>query len=388
MLEEIHAESIVRKNFTLLLSSSQKSTFIDNLAVGQLLEGEVVRFISDHRLLINFKGFEVIAESMIALKPGQQIQTRVVQTHPQVVMTLMTEGIPDQKALSLLRSYLPLQVDWGEVIESLGKALNDEKLHLLEMVVDKRLLGKVLSSLSSLSFDKDKVGDGEKIKQFMEHSGLLYESKLKEFLSFGKILPKQLIEIVEKDFKGLLLKLSQELEKATEKVDEYGNIVLKDKVENLLRTVNSSIKRIELHQLVNCLTTKNDQQLVFQIPLVLPEGIKTAELYIRYGYQRGRKKKVNKDDCQIVFLLKMRGLGNLRIDTHLVKKKISCTIQADSREIVNFVNRNISELHNRLESLDYKVEKISCIVRKEKIRKNLPLKGFSLFEMKLIDIIA
>ena len=201
MLEEIHAESIARKNFTLLLSSSQKSTFIDNLAVGQLLKGEVVRFISDHRLLINFKGFEVIAESMIALKPGQQIQTRVVQSHPQVVMTLMTEGIPDQKALSLIRSYLPLQVDWGEVIESLGKVLNDEKLHLLEIVVDKRLLEKVTSSLSSLSFDKDKAGDGEKIKQFMEHSGLLYESKLKEFLSFGKILPKQLIEIVEKDFK-------------------------------------------------------------------------------------------------------------------------------------------------------------------------------------------
>jgi hypothetical protein len=84
----------------------------------------------------------------------------------------------------------------------------------------------------------------------------------------------------------------------------------------------------------------------------------------------------------------MRGLGNLRIDTHLVKKKIRCTIQADSREIVNFVNRNISAFRNRLESLDYKIEKISCIVRKEKTRKNLPLKGFSLFEMKLIDIIA
>jgi len=81
-------------------------------------------------------------------------------------------------------------------------------------------------------------------------------------------------------------------------------------------------------------------------------------------------------------------LGNLRIDTHLVKKKISCIIQADSREIVNFVSRNISELHNRLESLNYKTEKISCIVRKENIRQELPLQGFSLFEMKLIDIIA
>lgn len=388
MLEEIHAESLACKNFTLLLFSSQKSTFVDNLAVGQLLEGEVVRFISDHRLLINFKGFEVIAESTIALKPGQQIQTRVVQTHPQVVMTLMTQGNPDQKVLSLIRSYLPFRVDWGEMVDSLGNVLKDEKLHLLNMVVDRRLLEKVISSLSSLSFDSDKAGDGEKLKQFMEHSGLFYESKLKEILSFGKLLPKQLMEIVEKDFKGLLLELSRELGKATERIDAHGNMILKDGVEDLLNIVHSSIKRIELHQLVNYLTAKNDQQLVFQIPLVLPEGIKTAELYIRQGYPKGKKKKVSKDDCQIVFLLNMRGLGNLRIDTHLVKKKIRCTIQADNREIVNFVSRHIAELRNRFESLDYEIEKIVCIVRKENIRHELPLQGFSLFEMKLVDVFA
>lgn len=385
MLEEIHAESLACKNSTLLLFSSQKSTFVGNLAVGQLLEGEVVRFISDHRFLINFKGFEVIAESEIALNPGQQIQTRVVQTHPQVVMALMTEGIPEQKILSLIRSYLPLRVDWGELVESFGNVLKDEKLYLLNMMVDRRLLEKVISSLSSLSFDSDKAGDGKMLKEFMEHSGLIYESKLKDILSFGKLLPKQCTEIFEKDFKGLLLALSRELEKSMERIDAYGNIDLKGKVEDLLKIVHSSIKRIELHQLINCLTAKNDQQLVFQIPLVFPEGIQTAELYIR-RYPKGKGRKTNKDDCQIVFLLRMRGLGELRIDTHLVKKKIRCTIQADSREIVNFVSRHIAELRNRFESLNYEIEKIACVVRKENMRHDLPLQGFSLFEMKLVDV--
>ena len=388
MVEEVHAESIAQKNLTLLLFSAPKDRFVDNLAAGQLLEGKVVRFIGDYKFLINFDGFEVIAESMVALKPGQQIQTRVLQTHPQVVMTLMTEGILEQKTLSLLRSYLPLRVDWGELIESLGKVFNDENIQLLEMVVDRRLLGKVFSSLSSLSLNEDKAGNGERLKEFVEHSGLFYESKLKRLLTLGKMMPKQVVEVVDKDFKGLLLKLSHELEKAAERIHADGNTVLKDQVKHVLQTIHSSVKRIELHQLVNCLTAKNDQQLVFQIPLVLPGGIQTAELYIRYGYSKFRKKKMNKGTCHIVFLLKMNNLGNLRIDTHLVEKKIRCTIQADSQEIVNFVNRNIAELRNRLESLDYKTEKISCIVRKEIIKHDCPLQGFSLFEMKLIDVVA
>jgi len=240
MIEEVLAESIAHKEFTLLLSPSPKSTFIANLDLGQLLEGKVVRSLGNHRFLIDFAELKVVAESMVPLKPGQQIQVRAVQTHPQVVMSLVTEGISDDKELSLIRSYLPSRINWGELVENLGKVLTGKELHLLEMVVERKLLEKVISSLSSLSFNEEKVGSSEKIRQFVEHSGLLYESKLREFLLSGKMLPKQFVEIVEKDFKGLLLKLSQELEKTVEIMNKDGDIILKNKVLNLLSTVNSS----------------------------------------------------------------------------------------------------------------------------------------------------
>ena len=387
MVDNIFVESLVKKQFHILLSPSQKITFIAHLTTGQLLEGKVVRIRSDHTFLINFMGSRVVAESMIPLKPGQQIQVRVVQTHPQVVMNLVTEEIPEQKALCVIRSYLPLQIHWGELIENLRGALTDKELCLLEMVVDREVLGKVISVLSSLSCGADKVGDSENIKQFIEHSGLLYESKLKQSLLLGGMLPKRLMKVVEKDLKGLLLKLSQKLEEAAGRLNDNRDTILGGKVVNLLRTVNSSIKSIELHQLVNYLTTRNEQQLVFQIPFVLPEGIKTAELYIRNGYQGGKKGGSKQDDFYIVFLLNMRGLGDLRIDTHLFKKRISCKIQVGSRETANFVKRNLSELSQRLESLDYKAEKIDCIVTNgDDTGKKVPLQGFSLLEMRLLDI--
>jgi hypothetical protein len=383
----ISAESAVKSKLTLLLSASQKETFIARLAAGELLSGKVEKVLSKTTFLLNVKGMKVVAESMTPLKPGQQIQARMVQVQPQVVINLVTEAIPEQKALALIRSYLPLQINWGELIEGLKGLLGDKDLYLLETVVDKELLGKMISSLSTLSFDKDKAGDSEKIKQFIEHSGLLYESKLKQTILSEESSPKHLEKVMEKDLKGLLLKLSQKLEEVSGKQNGERDAVLRGKVEELLKTVNSSIKRIELHQLVNYSTTKNDQQLVLQIPLALPEGIKTAELYIRNGQQRSKKGKGTKENFYIVFLLNMRSLGGLRIDAHLSKKKIDCKIQVDNRETANFITQHLPDLSRRFESLDYKIEKISCIMKKEDSKEDTPLKGFSLLEMKLLDIV-
>ena len=385
----VPAELLGNKQVALLLSPSQREAFIANFISGQRLEGKVVRVLSDTTFLVKFRGLEVVAESTISMKPGQQVQVKVVQIHPQVVMDLVTEMIPEQKALSLIRSYLPLQVHWGELIESLGKVLTGKELYLLEMVVDKKMLEEVLSCLSSITFNEDKVGDSNKVRQFIENSGLTYESKLKQSLLQKGRLPEHLEKTVEKDFKGLLLRISQKLEDAAERLGKGGDVILKGKMGDLLKAVNSSIKRIEFHQLVNYLTTKNDEQLVFQVPFALPEGIKTAELYIRYGGQKGKKKKGREDDFHIVFLLNLKGLGDLRIDARLFKKKISCKIQVKNGKTADFVKSHLAELSRQLESLDYKVEKIECIASSnDTVNNNISLKGFSLLEMKLLDVVV
>ena len=56
MVENIFVESSGSKQFALLLSASQREEFIANLSSGQLLEGKVVRVLSDYTFLVNFKG--------------------------------------------------------------------------------------------------------------------------------------------------------------------------------------------------------------------------------------------------------------------------------------------------------------------------------------------
>jgi hypothetical protein len=236
--------------------------------------------------------------------------------------------------------------------------------------------------------NKDVVDNPENLKQLIDRSGLLYESKLKDALFSNTVLSKNLNALVEKDLKGLLLRLSQDLEQVPGVINKDGNVQVNPTLNNLLEVVNASIEKIETNQLVNYLTSRNDQQVVLQIPVVLPEGIKTAELYIRSGGKRNKQGKSADDDCHIVFLLTMRNLGHLRIDTQVKDKKMNCAIQVDSREIVGFVERHLPELSQKLSGQGFTVEKLSCTVKKPDAERIMPLEGFSLLEMRLVDIVA
>jgi hypothetical protein len=358
-----------------------------NYAVGQLLEGKVEEALSGQHFLINFKGVKVVAESTVPLNAGQSVQVKVAQTSPQVILNLAMDGIEEQKALTFLRANLSSSTSWADIVAKLEKILTGEKLYQLDLAVDKGVLEKVVSSLASLSVNKDVADNPENLKQLVDRSGLSYESKLKDALLSNTGLSKNLNALVEKDLKGLLLKLSQDLEQVLGVMNKDGKAPVNPILNNLLEVVNASIEKIEINQLVNYLTSRNDQQVVLQIPVVLPEGIKTAELYIRSGGKRGKKGKTA-EDCHIVFLLTMRNLGNLRIDTQVMEKKMKCAIQVDNREIARFVERNLPDLSQRLSGLGYRVEKLSCMVTKPDTKKIVPLEGFSLLEMRLVDIVA
>jgi hypothetical protein len=394
---------------TLLLSPFAKSTFLAGLAEGQVLEAKVMRDFGGHTLLISVNGATAVAKCTIPLKTEQQVQVLVTATRPQVVMKLIGEamqgedalttlrlmpgpplmaaGALEQKALSLIRTYLPLHINWGALVQDLKVLLGDAALSRLEVAVDTNLLQKVASTLSRLSFDENNAGDGTWLKQFIEHAGLLYESKLTHLLLEEKGAPYSR-QAIDGDLKGLLLDLSQKLRDAAQRAAGNSDGAPGSNAKQLLDAVTASIKQIELHQLLNCVTARSDQQLIFQIPLMLPEGITTAELYVRTG--RGSKKgKSARDNVYIVFLLTMRSLGPLRIDAHIMKKKVRCTIRAGNKEIADFVKHHASELVRRFASLDYQVEQLSCEVTKgdtQEAREPIALKGFSLLTMKLLDI--
>ena len=389
MIEDITAQQGINTQLKVLISACGGNGYGNRFTVGQVLQGMVLQQIGDHRFLMDFNGIQVVAESMIPLKPGQQIAVRVDLTYPRVVMSPAGEGNAEEKALlSLLRSFLPVRLSWGELVTRLGTLLADQERSRSALPIERQVLERVVTLLSSLSGGEEQAGDAEKIKRFIEDTGIFYESKLKHALVREGSSRENLRESIARDCKGLLLKLSQELKHEPVKMAESGETQVKSSLQTLAKTVDESIDNIELQQLVNCLASKKEEQLVFQIPVLLPEGMRTAELYIRSGSRRGTKGGLNKEDIHLVFLLTMQSLGDLRMDARLSKQKIRCAIEVSTPEGAHFVRQHLGLLSERLAALDYTVEQLTCAVKKAGDKKATPPEGFSLLEMKFIDIRA
>ena len=388
MIEDITAHQGINRQLKVLIAAGGGNGYGNRFTVGQVLQGMVLQQMGDQRFLMDFNGIQVVAESMIPLKPGQQIAVRVDLTYPRVVMSPAGEGNAEEKALSLLRSFLPGRLSWGELVTRLGILLADQERSLPVLPGGRQVLERVVTLLSSLSRGEEQAGDAEKIKRFIEDTGIFYESKLKHALVREGGSPENLRESIARDCKGLLLKLSQELKQEPVRMAESGVTQVRSSLQTLAKTVDESVDNIELQQLVNCLASKKEEQLVFQIPVLLPEGMRTAELYIRSGSRGGTKGGVNKEDISLVFLLTMQSLGDLRIDARLSKQKIRCAIEVGTPEGAHFVREHLGWLSERLAALDYTVEQLSCAVKKSGGKKATPPEGFSLLEMKFIDIRA
>jgi hypothetical protein len=75
--------------FKLCLNPLQKREFILKLTPGELLEGEVVKQLSNQKILISFKGSYILTESRLELKTGDRILLKVEKLYPKVVLSLI-----------------------------------------------------------------------------------------------------------------------------------------------------------------------------------------------------------------------------------------------------------------------------------------------------------
>jgi len=83
---QIHnTTSLLRFNFT---NESQKQALFNRLVEGQTLEARVMDEVSEGRWAVRFMGHTLVAESRLALAPGQRVNARVESMGPPLVLSL------------------------------------------------------------------------------------------------------------------------------------------------------------------------------------------------------------------------------------------------------------------------------------------------------------
>ena len=349
------------QGFRICIPYNREIQLISKLNIGEILEGRVVEYLNNHKAIVDFKGMEILAETKSPLSQGEHIMVEVARLRPKITLNILPKNIfPSDKPPSLLKMYLPHQAPIGQLIESLQRILSEKQL-TQQTAFDNSIYQNLKEILSNIVFSDKKMPQPEFLQNFITQSGLLYESKLKRLLMKNP-MPESL-DYIKTDLKGILLKISQNLnlDRHTSQLTGTGDGLFNDKMEYFLKTVKAFINNIELNQLTNYFTKQNEGYLYLQIPLAFQDGTDSADLFLFHN-RRGKHGNDEKEDFSLVFLLSMEGLGNLRIDTNVKKKDIHCRIAVETYEVAQFIGGSLPGLRDRLSALGFSVETLDCIV--------------------------
>ncbi|WP_300456323.1 hypothetical protein [Desulfobacula sp.] len=281
------------------------------------------------QLLIN--GQKVVAKTSMLLKPGEEVQLKVLAQKDAVVLKLIA---PVQK---MTRQQISSLVRFISKNDPLSDVTGIKQSVVKDLLYDMAL----------------KSGEPEErfLPKLMDKSGLLWEKKVAQTL-LGKTsasdINVQLDRMFKQDMKGHILK----------------ELLMADagKFETMKSAVGFS-ETLENFQLLNHHSSDTGRWLL-PFPIFNESVFRFGQLFIDTGRKRKKQNKTVDTLIRISFLLDMTRLGPLRGDFSILKNEITGRFLFKDEVSCAYVRSMIPDLETRLATVDYQVRKIECVMAK------------------------
>jgi hypothetical protein len=320
--------------------------------VGEIVEAEIVERQGERTFLISFKNRSILADSEIPLRVGEKRSVRVEQLSPRVLFRVLQNETSESLKFADFVKYISTNPTalLDLFMEGNGR-FSPENLGELATLLGKEDIETLQKLIQSMTMSKGNLTDGF-FKDYISNLGYLMEKELGEALEkkFGRA---KNIARASANIKGLLSKIS-------DKVDMLMMNARHPGAEKLSQFINSSLKTIEAHQVVNVLLQENENEYMFHIPVLLPEQLGLAEIYVKFDdmdSKRGERKKQQK----VLFLLNMDALGDIVVETTIDMNRMGCIVRCSCEEIRAFIVPFLRELEEKLVALGYDIAHLKCV---------------------------
>lgn len=344
---------------------SGKANNLPPLSVGEIVDAEIVRSLSNSSVLIELKGKRIVAHSPEARHSGERITVRVDQVKPSIVLRIMSQHASTATAIAAqhITRYHSNPVALIDSLLQLGRIFNQSNPAELYHHIGMDNVNAMQTMLSSMMLS-DSTSDSSFFKNYLLTLGLLLENQLSDacLRRFGKA---KAIKGATNNLKGLLTQIINKIQTGSGNPNHPG-------MEQLLRASDTAIKTIESFQIMNAVLQEQEQKYLFQIPIIFPDGTGTAEIFMKYDHG-SEQRKGQKKSWTLHCLLSMDALGDITVETQIESKKVSCTIYCQEEAVRLFIQPRIEEIQEKLSALGYDVSSVACFVRAEKgeIRERL-----------------
>ncbi len=340
------------------------------LEKGRVIPAQVLKILSSREALLSLDGVRVLAKTFVPLKPGQQILLQVERSGgEQPVFRLIQDADPSGRlpapllgvlrsggasgAFALLESLLSRQPHLG--VSAAQEAAGQTR------TLPRRTLRRMQALVTRLS-----LKSGEATPRFLNElirgSGLLWERKLHLLLASPGEPPRgEVSDLVEKDIKGLALKLLQGgTETKSADVD----------------TVKTFVKGLEHLQVFNGHGDGTPDRYLLPLPVWTGGEVKFGQMLLTFGEEHSKDGREQSSRVNVSFLLTLSQLGDLRADFSVLSRSVSGTFGVASEEMAAFVTGHLSDLSGRLEAHGYDVRHLGCrVLAVEALRDTALLEG-------------
>ncbi len=377
-----------------LTTDAQRASLLGKLSEGQTIQAHVLDELSTGRWAIRFMGHTLVAESRLALKPGQVVETRVQELGPPLMLSISGRpgsedaavraglhklGLKDDATsravvAALIRNGLP--VDRNEVQslrEFLAGLSNSTSLEDLDDLVDRILFlrGKGLPvTPDSLAAFWSSAPAGMLGALLDGLAGLLKNlagrgvgnSRTRGVDELLQAISTQSGDLTAEDVHTLLTRLGIDLEGQLSRgqVGDSLRVVLlrllespdltqaeADQVSNLLRFLNTVQ--------AGALAGDDADPIVFQVPLLDGRNLTAADIRISRGGDEGC---VDPSRFSVSIRVTLSNLGSIRIDLASYEGRNICAVRVGSQHAHDHVSREVDDLASALSRAGYPVPEV------------------------------
>lgn len=412
-------------------TDSQRQALFGRLNEGQTIEARVVDQVAEGKWAVRLMGQTLVAESRLALAPGQNVAARVEDLGPPLVLSLtgharaeetamhrafqslgvaddvtnrailrglIAKGIPiDREQVQALRQLLTglqgaLDLGDAEILETVvaralflqqqGMPVTPDSLAAYMAQLPPGVLGGLFGDLAGLlrglrlrqSAELNLAGLADQLADALPEGGQLTAETLRKLVGdLGVDLEGRLAQWLLQGQDELPEDVRNSLRGALLRLlaQLEGVDGADGQVQTLLGRVRDTLQTLDTMQAVN-VPTDNREALLLQLPLMMDGQPTTAGLQLYY--QKRGDGQIDPDNLRFTLAVDLSGLGPVRFELTAVNKRASLRIYAADDVRAKFLEGELEDLQTSLEGCGYAIADIVCGVTdaQDKVPVNKP----------------
>ncbi len=333
-----------------LYESPRTAKEIWPLSLGEILEARVEAQAGPSRFLLTIKGKSMPVSCELPLQQGQRLTLRVDQLEPQVLLRIVK---PFASASEILNEYAKFIRSNPEAVRDLfvsGRELFLNDFFLETLPEGAKAIAKNVANLLNTLILSESNTQKLPLNEFVASLGMMLEPDLLEVLQNKRDLKS----VRSEGMKAYLLRLLDELKLLRQDAGEAPEYLAK-----LIEFAEKGIKTIEANQILNLHSEIKGAGYFFQVPVLLHEDVRVADLFISTENDKGASE--TKKRTRVLVFLNLDALGSMMVDASVSGHSIGCVFRFADSSAKDFFLQFLPELEDNMKKIGFEGVFLNCL---------------------------